>query len=40
MYICMHEIYIRDRQNQLESGFSLTIRGTVCTGGGNLLGVH
>ena len=36
----MYEIYIRDRQKQLEGGFSLSIRGTICTEGGNLLDVH
>lgn len=36
----MHEIYIIDRQKQREAGISLTIRGTGCTGGGNLLDLH
>lgn len=36
----MYEIYIIDRQKQLEGWFSLTIRGTGSTGGGRLLDVH
>lgn len=32
----MYEFYIRDSQKQLEGGFSLSIRGAICTEGGNL----